>query len=103
MAAGADQRALPMLVSQANKDTVRVAVDLPPDFSRILIEPRSEKFSTGAGTARLATQESPGGCVVTDEFETVPSIVSPAGYQAMLKMESALDRKSSKVFLLEQQ
>jgi hypothetical protein len=93
-----------MLVSQANKDTFRVAVDLPPDFSRVLIEPRSEKFAAGAGTtARLATQESPGGCVVTDEFETAPAIVSPASYQAMLKMESALDRKSSKVFLLEQQ
>jgi hypothetical protein len=104
MVAGADQRALPMLVSQANKDTFRVAVDLPPDFSRVLIEPRSEKFAAGAGTtARLATQESPGGCVVTDEFETAPAIVSPASYQAMLKMESALDRKSSKVFLLEQQ
>jgi transglutaminase-like putative cysteine protease len=101
MAAGADQRALPMLVSQADKDTVRVAIDLPPDFSRVLIEPKNERFAAGAGTARLATQESPGGCVVTDEFETAPAIVSPAGYQAMLKMESALDRKSSKVFLLE--
>ena len=32
MAAGADQRALPLLISQGNKNTVHIAVDLPPDF-----------------------------------------------------------------------
>jgi hypothetical protein len=50
----------------------------------------------------MTTQGTPGGCVVTDEFETAPAIVSPGSYQAMLKIESALGRKSSKVFLLEQ-
>ena len=100
--AGADQRALPMLIPQANKNTVRVEVNLPPDFPKVLIAPKSENYSAGAGTARLATQDTPGGCIVTGEFETAPAIVSPAGYQAMLNVESALDRKSSKVFLLEQ-
>ncbi len=50
----------------------------------------------------MTTKNTPGGCVITDEFETVPAIVSPRDYQAMLKVESALGRKSSKVFLLEQ-
>ena len=102
MPAGADQRALPLLISQVNKNTFHVAVDLPSDFPKILIEPKSENFVAGAETARMTTKNTPGGCVITDEFETVPAIVSPRDYQAMLKVESALGRKSSKVFLLEQ-
>ena len=102
MSASADQRALPLLIPQGSKNTVRVEVDLPPDFPRVLIAPKSENFAAGAETARLATQATPDGCAITDEFETAPAIVSPADYQAMLKVESALGRKSSKVFLLEQ-
>jgi len=102
MAAGADQRALPMLISQGNKNTVHIAVALPRDFHKVLVEPKGENFVAGAEAARMTTQNTLNGCVVTDEFETVPSIVSPCDYQAMLKVESALGRKSSKVFLLEQ-
>jgi hypothetical protein len=102
MPAGTDQRALPLLISQGNKNTIHVAIDLPPDFPRVLIAPKSGHFAAGAETARMTTQDTPGGCVITDEFETAPAIVSPGGYQAMLKIESALGRKSSKVFLLEQ-
>ncbi len=101
--AGADQRALPLLISQANKNTIRLAVDLPPDFPRTLIAPKSANFNVaGAETARMTTRETPGGYVVTDEFDTAPAIISPADYQALLKVDAALGRKSSKVFLLEQ-
>ena len=34
MPAGADQRALPLFISQGNKNTVQIKVDLPPDFPR---------------------------------------------------------------------
>ena len=92
-----------MLISQANKNTVRLAVDLPPDFPRVLIAPKSGISTWPAPRRRaLTTRETPGGYVITDEFETAPAIISPGDYQAMLKVESALDRKSSKVFLLEQ-
>jgi transglutaminase-like putative cysteine protease len=100
---GTDQRALPMLISQANKNSVRVAVDLPPEFRTILVEPKSQSFHVaGAETARLTTQNTAAGRVITGEFETAPAIISPGDYQAMLKVDSALGRKSSKVFLLEQ-
>ena len=103
MPSGADQRALPMLIPQGSKNTVRITVDLPPDFPRVLVEPKSQEFSVaGRETARMTVRNTFDGCVVTDEFETAPAIVGPDGYQAMLKVESALDRKSSKVFLLEQ-
>jgi hypothetical protein len=38
---------------------------------------------------------------MADDFETSPAIVSPRDYPAMLKVESALEKKSAKVFLLE--
>ena len=45
MPAGADQRALPLLISQGNKNTVRIEVDLPPDFPGVLVAPKSEDFT----------------------------------------------------------
>ena len=101
--AGADQRALPLLISEASKNTVHFAVDLPPDFPRTLIAPKSANFNVaGVETARMTARATPGGYVITDEFDTAPAIISPADYQALLKVDAALDRKSSKVFLLEQ-
>jgi len=103
MPVGADRRALPLFISQANKDAVRVTIDLPPDFPHKLIAPRNQDFNVaGAGEAHTTTQDTPGGYVFTGEFETTPAIISPGDYQTLLKVESALDRKSSKVFLLEQ-
>jgi transglutaminase-like putative cysteine protease len=103
MPSGTDQRALPLLISQRNKNTVQIKVDLPPDFPRTLIAPKSANFNVAnAETVRVTTRETAGGYVITDEFETAPAIISPGDYQAMLKVDSALGRKSSKVFLLEQ-
>jgi transglutaminase-like putative cysteine protease len=100
--AGGDQRALPMLISQGDKNTVRVAVNLPPDYPAVLVAPKNDQLAAGAETARLTTLTVPGGCVISNEFVLAPAIVSPGDYQAMLKAESALNRRSSKVFLLEQ-
>jgi hypothetical protein len=103
MPVGADHRALPLLISQGNKNTVQINVEMPPDFPRTLIAPKSVDFNVaGAETARMTTQATPGGYDITDEFVTAPAIISPMNYQAMLKVDSTLDRKSSKVFLLEQ-
>ena len=67
--AGADQRALPLLISQGNKNTVRVAVDLPSDFRKILIAPKSEDFR---GRCRDGAPDhadnATAGCVITDEI-----------------------------------
>ena len=101
---GADQRALPLFISQGGKNTIRTEVDLPPEFPRIVVAPKSEDFTVAGGEkARITARKTLGGYVVTDEFETAPAIISPDDYQAMLKVESALGRKSSKVFLLEEQ
>lgn len=99
---GADRRALPLLISQRNRNTVHLTVNLPPEFPKILIAPKTENLAVGAGTAHVTTENTPGGYAITDEFETAPSIINPGEYQTMLQVESALDRKSSRVFLLEQ-
>jgi hypothetical protein len=41
--------------------------------------------------------------VLTDDFETSPAVISPRDYPAMLKVESTLEKKSAKVFLLERE
>ena len=53
----------------------------------------------GGGSARIVSTETPGQFVITDEFDTSPAIIAPRDYSAVLKVESTLEQKSSKVFL----
>ncbi len=100
---GADQRALPLLISHGGKNTIRTEIELPPEFCGI-VAPKSEDLTVaGSEKARITAKKTFGGYTVTDEFETAPAIISPDNYQALLGVESALSRKSSKVFLLEAQ
>jgi hypothetical protein len=102
--AGADQRALPLLISHGGKNTVRTEIELPSEFRRIVVAPKSEDLTVaGDERAHITARKTFSGYVVNDEVETTPAIISPDNYQAMLKVESALSRKSSKVFLLEEQ
>jgi len=65
--------------------------------------PKGENLTVAGGEkARINTKKTFGGYVVTDDFETAPAIISPDGYQALRGVESALGRKSAKVFLLEE-
>ena len=100
---GADHRVLPLLISQGGKNTIRTEIELPSEFRRIVVAPKSEDLTVaGSERAHITARKTFGGYVVTDEFETAPAIISPDNYQTMLKVESALSRKSSKVFLLEE-
>ena len=102
--AGADQRALPLLISHGGKNTVRTEIELPPEFRGIVVAPKSEDLTVAGGEkAHITAMKTFGGYVVTDEFETAPAIISPENYQVMRGVESALSRKSAKVFLLEGQ
>ena len=55
----------------------------------------------GAGKVRITSSDEAGKRVIVHEFETSPAIVSANDYPAILKMEWALGKKSSKTFLLE--
>ena len=100
---GADHRILPLFISQGNESAIRTEIQLPPGFRRIVIAPNSGKLSAPAdsGKARIVSKRAAGKCVITQELDTEPAIISPQDYPALLKVESALGKKSSKVFLLE--
>ena len=99
--AGADWRVLPLFLPQQNRNTVRTEIELPPAFRRLLIAPCRQTLCAPGGTAEVVSTGSGGKYVVTDELKTVPVIVPPADYPALLRTESALREKAAKVFLLE--
>ena len=98
---GADRRTLPLYLARTDRNIIRTEIDLPRGFRHEVIAPRSRNLDVpdGGGTARITSAQTPGRCVITDEFDTSPAIIEPRDYSAVLKVESTLERKSSKVFL----
>jgi hypothetical protein len=101
LSAGADTRTLPLFLSQTDRNIIHTEIDLPPKFNHDVIVPQSRNLDVpdGGGSARITTTETPGKLLMTDEFDTTPAIVQAQDYPGVLKVESTLERKSSKVFL----
>jgi transglutaminase-like putative cysteine protease len=99
----ADQRRLPLMLSSAEKNSIRTEIELPPGFQDLVIAPTSETLAApaGGGSLHMTSSAEPGKFVLTDDFETSPVILSPHDYLDMQKIESVLEKKSAKVFLLE--
>jgi hypothetical protein len=102
---GGDQRSLPLMLSHEGTTSVRTEIELPLGFRDVLIAPRSESLDApaGGGKVRMTSAAATGKYVLTDESETSPAVISPHDYPAMVKVESTLENKSSKVFLLEKE
>ncbi len=102
-APGADHRALPLFINSAMDNTVRTEITLAPEFQHLVINPPPGQLTMpgGAESASITETNPAGQVIVTHEFKTTPALVSPADYQSMLKLESTLSKKSSRVFLLE--
>ena len=100
---GSDRRALPVLISKSSQSVIRTQIEFPAGFRHVVIAPKNEQLDEPAhgGRARITSVENAGQCVLTEEFQTAPAIIYPQDYPTMLKIESELGRKSSKVFLLE--
>ena len=100
---GADQRALPLYLSQRSSRVVHTEIELPPGFRHIVMEPGSQTLDApdGSGEAQITSADSAGKWAMTHDFETAPAIIPPPDYAGLLKVESALGRSSAKVFLLE--
>ncbi|MGH7952182.1 MAG: hypothetical protein ACREFE_09720, partial [Limisphaerales bacterium] len=99
-----DQRSLPLFISDGNENIFHTEIKLPPGFRQMDIAPKSENFiAPGGSQARITRMNADGKCVITDQFEVVPGIISPKNYPAMLNIQSALGEKSATVFLLERQ
>jgi hypothetical protein len=102
---GGDQRTLPLMLSHEGTTSVHAEINLPLGFRDVLIAPRSESLDapSGGGKVRVTSAAETGKYVLTDESETSPAVISPQDYPAMVKVESTLENKSSKVFLLEKE
>lgn len=100
---GGDWRSLPLMLSHQGTTSVRTEIELPAGFRDVLIAPRSESLDApaGGGKVRMTSAATTGKFVLTDNSETSPAMISPHDYPAMVKVESTLENKSSKVFLLE--
>jgi transglutaminase-like putative cysteine protease len=100
---GADTRSLPLFVSSQGRSTVRTEIELPSKFKQRIIFPRNESLDApdGGGKAVITSEDSAGKLIVSHVFETSPTIIDPKDYATMLRIESTLGRKSSRVFLLE--
>ena len=100
--AGPDQRALPLYLSEALAGRVRTEITLPPAFRHLAIEPRSKVITIPGGSQdKTVLTDSSGQCVITDQFDIMPSIISASDYPAVQKAQFTLGEKSSRLFLLE--
>jgi transglutaminase-like putative cysteine protease len=100
---GADTRALPLYLSGEREQSVRTEIELPAGFKRLVMAPREQTLQAPAGTgkARRTVTTTEGRCVIAYELDTRPGIVEPKDYAELLDLESALGKKSSRLFLLE--
>jgi transglutaminase-like putative cysteine protease len=103
-AAGTDRRSLPLFISHASESTVRTEIEFPAKFRQRVIVPQNENLDgpDGGGKARITSTEADGKYVITHQFQTSPAIIAPKDYAALLHIESTLGRKSSRVFLLQE-
>ena len=99
---GGDQRSLPLMLPDEATTSIRTEIVLPLGFRDVLIAPVSESLDAPAGGGKVRTMSSTtaGKFVLTDDFEKSPAVINPRDYLAMLKVESILETKSAKVFLL---
>jgi transglutaminase-like putative cysteine protease len=100
-----DRRSLPLMLSHAGTDSIHAEIDLPAGFRDVLIAPPSQSLDapSGGGKVRMTSESTTGKILLTDDSETAPAVISPRDYPAMVKVESTLENKSSKVFLLEKE
>ena len=100
--AAADQRSLPLFISDGNERILSAEITLPAGFRLTGIVPQSENFTAPGGSQIHITQaDADDKCIITDEFETTPAIVVPKDYPKLLSIQSALGQKSETTFLLE--
>jgi transglutaminase-like putative cysteine protease len=99
----ADQRALPLLIPNRHEEVVRTEVQLPPEFSHLLIAPRTRTNETAATAGQFSITLSGSGdhFTITDTLERSPAIVSSVDYPQLVRAESELENKSSRLLLFE--
>lgn len=98
-----DQRALPLMIANRHEEIVRTEVQLPPEFSHLLISPRTRTNEGAARAGQVSIQMTGSGdrYTITDTLERSPTIVSNLDYPQLVHLESELENKSSRLLLFE--
>ncbi len=100
---GPEERKLPLYVAREGERVVRTEIDLPPAFPKLAIAPVAADLRAPeeSGSARISSRQDGRKFVMEHRYETSPAIVQPKDYPKMLKLEASLEKKSSKLFLLQ--
>ncbi|HZR19702.1 MAG TPA: DUF3857 domain-containing protein [Verrucomicrobiae bacterium] len=100
---GSDHRTLPLFLSRHQENTIRTEIELPSNYKQIVIAPSGSELTVpdGGGKARTLAKNEAGKFVLTHDFDLEPAIIDPKDYSQLLKIESALGQKASRVFLLQ--
>jgi len=98
---GTNRRTLPLLIPDFSDEIIRTRLQLPPEYRHVAIAPRAARFAgpDGAGTASVRSTKSNG--VIIYQLEHRPAIIHPVDYPAAFEVESALENKAARMFLLE--
>lgn len=101
--AGGDTRTLPLYVGRTETHSITAVINLPAGYGRYVILPASNRWEepAGAGEAEITTTTEPGRCVVNYRFRTAPAIIDAKDYPAVLAIESAIENRSSRLFLVD--
>ncbi len=100
---GPEERKLPLYVARDSERVVRTEIDLPRHFPKVVIAPVAAELTVpeAAGSVRISSRQDGQKIVMEHRYETSPAIVQPKDYPQMLKLEASLEKKSSKLFLLQ--
>ena len=100
---GADQRALPLFIAHRSEHNIRTEIDMPSGFHHLVMAPKLLTLEAPAGTgkATISVDNRDGKCIIAHDLETWPGIVDPKEYAGLLDTEATLEKKSSRLFLLE--
>ncbi len=98
-----DRRTQPLLLKSDETQTIRAEIKLPPDYPRVVVAPHAGTLDgpDGAGVGKITAGPESGGFAVTYDLTRRAAIIDPADYAAARRVESELENRSARIFLLE--
>ncbi|HYH02220.1 MAG TPA: DUF3857 domain-containing protein [Bacillota bacterium] len=103
LATAMDERTLPFYIGKANKQTIRVAIDLPESYRHVDIIPQNQNFTApaGAGIVKITTEHTGNQLLITYQLQSQPAMLTPADYSVLQAFETFLESQACRMILLE--
>jgi hypothetical protein len=105
MPAGSDSRKLPLFVAGRQQRNIRTEIQLPKRFRQMVIAPAPLNLTApeDSGKAQVSSKQDGSKVIIEHQFSTTPAILDAKDYPALLQLETALEKKASRLFLLQAQ